>query len=260
MTPQVPSVRPPAGVAPAPRAWYTRLEFVIPAIVVGGFILLLAMIAAVGSTGSSNLSQGSSSSVATEGDEPSASASSSQPPVTEAAPSATPSPTAPKVEVADTPYGPQPKGERAIVKAIVTAQAAADDAENDLQRGGVLRTRTRAICAAMDSMKVQNWTGQVSKLDANGDGKGVVSVEIADGAEVTTWNNSFSDIGDETLIEPDSKLFDQVMALEQDQLVKFSGTFFKDDANCLKESSLTLTGSLSEPEFIFRFSSVTPLP
>jgi len=256
-------LNPAAAAAPVPRAWYTRLEFVIPAVVVGGFILLLAMIAAVGA-GTSDLSQGSSisSSGPTEegSPEPSSSAPSSQPSLTEAAPSATPSPPAPKVAAADTPYGSQPKTEGAVVKAILTAQAEADDADNDLQRGGVLRTRTRAICAAMDSMKVQNWTGQVSNLDANGDGKGVVSIEITDGAEVTTWNNSFSDIGDETLIEPDSKLFDQVMALEEDQLVKFSGTFFKDDANCLKESSLTLRGSLSEPEFIFRFTAVTPVP
>jgi hypothetical protein len=41
--------------------------------------------------------------------------------------------------------------------------------------------------------------------------------------------------------------------------VSFSGQFFSDTTDCVKESSLTLKGSLTQPEFIFRFSAIGPV-
>ena len=256
-----PAARPFPVPPAATRPWYSRPELLIPAVIIGGLLVIVWFVAALGAVSNTTLSEGSVSiSTGSEVDETEAPAPTpSSTPDTPKTVSPTTPPAKPTVEAAPSPYGPQPKVQKAVVKAVAVAQAKADDAENDLQRGGVLRTRTRAICSVMDSMKVTNWTGQVSNLDANSDGKGVVAIRIADGAEVKTWNNSLSDIGDETLIEPESKLFDQVMALEEDQVVKFSGTFFKDDANCLEEGSMTLGGNLSEPEFVFRFSSVTPV-
>jgi hypothetical protein len=45
---------------------------------------------------------------------------------------------------------------------------------------------------------------------------------------------------------------------EGDEVV-FSGTFFASDVDCVEEHSMGLQGSMSEPEFIFRFTSVKPM-
>lgn len=81
-----------------------------------------------------------------------------------------------------------------------------------------------------------------------------------EGIIIKTWNNSLSDMGDHTLIEPGSAVFNTASNFSEGQIIKFSGTFLRGIENeCVRESSLSLQGTLDEPEFIFRFSSVSPL-
>jgi hypothetical protein len=47
--------------------------------------------------------------------------------------------------------------------------------------------------------------------------------------------------------------------LAKGQRVRLSGTFLDSSTDCVSESSLTLDGSLTEPEFIFRFSRIASL-
>jgi hypothetical protein len=42
------------------------------------------------------------------------------------------------------------------------------------------------------------------------------------------------------------------------QIATFSGSFVPDGENCIRESSMTLNGKLTDPEFIFRFSAIAP--
>jgi hypothetical protein len=79
-----------------------------------------------------------------------------------------------------------------------------------------------------------------------------------EGASVKTWNNSLSDIGDHTLLEPGSAPHTQAVDLRPGQSVEFSGTFLAGDKDCFRESSITQRGSMSEPEWIFRFQTITP--
>ena len=63
-----------------------------------------------------------------------------------------------------------------------------------------------------------------------------------------------------TLMQPGSPLFNTASGLKVGQKVKFSGTFFKGvSGDCLYESSLRLQSKVEDPEFIFRFSSITPM-
>jgi hypothetical protein len=41
-------------------------------------------------------------------------------------------------------------------------------------------------------------------------------------------------------------------------MVRFSGGFFEDRDDCFREASVTFDGSLTKPEFIFRFSALAP--
>lgn len=146
-----------------------------------------------------------------------------------------------------------------FIKIVQEGQTAAKAAENDMQRGGHLATRGKALCSLLQSKKVANWTGWVDTVDSNSDGKGVLAIKVAKDIHLETWNNALSDIMDETLLEPGSPIFNAASALKKRQEVKFSGEFITDETHCLGEQSLSLDGKISDPEFTFRFSEVSPL-
>ncbi len=128
-----------------------------------------------------------------------------------------------------------------------------------MAKGASRPARARAICSALPSHKVNGWVGRVSSLSTNGDGKGVLSVEVGPDMYVTTWNNDLSDIGDHTLIDPSSNLFQIASGLKEGQFVRFSGKLFASPTDCVEESSLSLSGSIDSPDFIFAFQSISPI-
>jgi hypothetical protein len=130
---------------------------------------------------------------------------------------------------------------------------------NDMAKGAARPARAKEICTAVRPGRVSGWIGTVETLSSNNDGKGVLSVRVGPDVHVKTWNNSLSDIGDNTLIEPGSPIFQQATALTVGQTVRFSGTFLRSDADCIREASMTLVGSISSPEFVFRFSEIEPI-
>ena len=73
-----------------------------------------------------------------------------------------------------------------------------------------------------------------------------------------TWNNTLSDIGDHTLIATNSPLYGPVSQLREGQSVRFSGELVRDSLDCFKEGSLTVSGAMTEPEFIIRFTDIRP--
>jgi hypothetical protein len=131
-------------------------------------------------------------------------------------------------------------------------------AANDMAKGAARVERKRLICAALPSFEVRNWDGKVYSLSSNGDGKGVIELLIGPDVYVKTWNNALSDIGDRTLIEPASPAFRSAVVLKEGGMVRFSGTFLRSDTDCIKEPKVTMGGSMTEPEFIFRFSDIRP--
>lgn len=89
--------------------------------------------------------------------------------------------------------------------------------------------------------------------------RGVLYVSLAPNIRIETWNNDFSDSSRHTLIAPLSQLFAVISQMKEgDEVVSF-GTSFASDVDCVEEHSMGLQGSMSEPEFIFRFTSVKPM-
>jgi hypothetical protein len=126
-----------------------------------------------------------------------------------------------------------------------------------MQRGSAKSERDKNVCALLKTMKVKDWTGKITNITSNSDGKGVIEVEIAKNITVKTWNNALSDIGDHTLIEPGTKFFDFVASLKKGTKIQFSGNFFRGSSgDCVKESSMSLRGKLEDPEFIFSFVEI----
>ena len=166
-----------------------------------------------------------------------------------------PKTTAPKPKSAPAPATKQ-SDEDKFVAIVQKASAEGQSADNDLKAGLIMKKRDKAICG-LGGTKITNWTGTVKLLDSNGDGDGVLAVELADGVVVTTWNNAFSDIGSDTLIK-NEKLMDRLAGMSEGDKVTFSGQFIRgsDAGVCRDVQGLTKIGKLQEPEFTFRFSDV----
>jgi hypothetical protein len=150
--------------------------------------------------------------------------------------------------------------ETLLIAAVERARAAYAAGANDMGKGAARPARAKEICAVLnDDLHVSKWHGNVETLSSNSDGLGVLSSQIAEGISIKTWNNALSDIEGKTLIDPDSAVFKQAVALKIDQKVIFAGQFIPSPTDCIREGSLTLEGSLTKPEFIFRFSNIAPV-
>jgi hypothetical protein len=137
------------------------------------------------------------------------------------------------------------------------ARTAYKSAANELAAGGVRNNRQQAICRVVRDQSASGWIGKISQLSSNGDGKGVLRIEIAPDIHVATWNNAVSDIGSNTLIDPNSSLFKSLASMKRGDVVRFSGRFSSSNVDCVQEKSVTLAGSMTDPVFTMRFTSVS---
>jgi hypothetical protein len=149
-----------------------------------------------------------------------------------------------------------PTQERQFIEAIRNAQSQYKAGSNDLQKGAARPTRARLICSAMPEPRASDWIGTIADLSTNGDGDGVLSIKIAESAHLKTYNNSVSDYATGTLIKANSSIYRDLLKLKIGETVRFSGTFFAGGIDCFQEQSMTLQGSITDPEFLFRFSRV----
>jgi hypothetical protein len=152
-----------------------------------------------------------------------------------------------------------PLQERQFIEAIRNAQSQYKTGSNDLQKGAARPTRARLICSVMPETRASDWIGTVADLSTNGDGEGVLSITISEGAQLKTHNNSVSDYRTNTLIKANSSLYHDLLKVKIGETVRFSGAFFAGSIDCFQELSMTLAGSITEPEFLFRFSRVERL-
>lgn len=167
------------------------------------------------------------------------------------APSPSAIPAVARVEV------PIPTNEREFILAIQQGQAAFRAAPNEMAQGGTRSKRRIAICQGLPQISVSDWVGRIDTLSSNSDGKGVLEISLAPDIRVKTWNNDFSDSASHTLIDPSSSLFGAVSQMRKGDQVVFSGSFFPSDVDCVTETSVSLQGSMTDPEFLFRFLSAS---
>lgn len=163
---------------------------------------------------------------------------------------------APTTGLKPTPEVMMPQDEKDFIRAVQQGQVAFRGAPNEMAQGGARYQRRIAICRSLAGLSISGWVGQIEKLSSNSDGKGVLEVSLADSVRVETWNNDVSDSSDHTLIDPASPLFAGLSQMKQHDQVVFSGTFFPSDVDCVKEHSLSLDGSMTDPEFVFLFRSI----
>lgn len=153
-------------------------------------------------------------------------------------------------------YGAQTEEQKASIDVISKYKAKYESASNDLQRAAVRLQRDDAICKANGGSSVKNWTGVVKTIGGTSEGLGYLTVEIADGVTIETWNNEISDSWDNTLIQKKSGLYKTLLGLTEGQIVKFSGNFVPADESCLNTKNLTEYFAIYSPEFVFKFSAL----
>lgn len=152
-----------------------------------------------------------------------------------------------------------PKPEKQFEEVITKYAVSYKKAKNELQKSSLRSGRRDAIRSILNNFEVHNWSGKIVELSTNSEGKAILSIRIAPNIEIKTWNNALSDVVSNTLIEQDSKLYKQLMALSNHQQITFSGYFFQSEDDHIKETSMTEKGSMANPEFLMKFTTVTPI-
>ncbi|MFB0833747.1 hypothetical protein ACX8Z9_08180 [Arthrobacter halodurans] len=149
-----------------------------------------------------------------------------------------------------------PKAQQAFLAGIAKSAAAYSDASTELKRTKVVTDRDKAACAATGG-KFNGWEGEITTIGSNNDGHAHITVKVGDDVELATWNNALSDIGDDTLIQSGTKLWEKLLEMEEGATVLVSGEFVDGDNTCVETSNLTETFNAASPDFVTRFTDVT---
>ena len=158
------------------RPWYKKKRFLLPI----GFLFLISALTSTSEDSETNTSNSSSS---------------------ESNPA--PVESAEEVETEEySEYGIYSDEQKEFIEIVEQATSVIRDAETELQESVALRKRDDDLCALLGDRTAMNWTGKITEVGANGEGKAHVEIELADNIRVKTWNNALSDIGDNTLISP----------------------------------------------------------
>jgi len=146
-----------------------------------------------------------------------------------------------------------------LIRFLATGTRAYKAAPNELKKS-VVRSQRKAGLKKMfgRSKSVSGWTGTIKSMGTNGDGNAYVTIQLTGSkVEVLTMNNAFSDIAYGTLIPQGSAVFNSLANLSVGDKVRFSGRFLAGDKDFIAEMSLTERGSMTAPELVFKFSSLT---
>jgi hypothetical protein len=153
-------------------------------------------------------------------------------------------------------------GEATVLAVLNDYAISYEEATNDMAKGALRPGRARALCSRLPFIRVrgvvQDWIGTIETLSATGDGRGVLAVRIGPHATVQTTNNGFSESLSQlsTLLASRSPVTKAAMALEVGRKVQFSGVLFPSNTDCMLETSVTMDGSMRDPEYLFRFTDL----
>lgn len=152
-----------------------------------------------------------------------------------------------------------PQVQADFIAAVNSAMGLYEQAPNELKKSAVRTNRSNAIAAAMkNNRNINGWVGKITELKTNSEGKAFIAIRLIGSQSeilVKTWNNGLSDIGSNTLISQESPLFSTIADMSEGQAVEFSGTF-DSGKDFINESSISESGSMQDPEFIFKFKSI----
>lgn len=151
-----------------------------------------------------------------------------------------------------------PANQRDFLAVAIDYRERFRSAANELQQSALRDERRAAFKKALGSrLTVEHWIGTLRKLETNSEGKAIVTVRLAPGVDLLTWNNSLSDTMHQTMIDQGTPLYAALMNMSVGDPVIVSGSFLESDEDGVWETSMTIDGSMTAPEFLFRFTTIS---
>jgi hypothetical protein len=149
--------------------------------------------------------------------------------------------------------------------AIIAEYRDSYNAADDLAQPAYRPQRANAICNLFNgNLSVANWRGDVKEFWHTSDGRAGLAVWLREkGLYVTLLSD------EETLTSPSDPLNKTILSLgrakssrldserPEGASVLFSGQFMPSTRDCVREVSMTAGGSMTEPQWSFKFSSLT---
>jgi hypothetical protein len=105
---------------------------------------------------------------------------------------------------------------------------------------------------------IVQWVGTIDRIETSIAGGAFVSIALPckDPTTLRTWNNALSDVDDRTIIPERTAMYATLAWAHKGQSVIISGEILADEHGNAREMSATARGSMTEPEFLFRFSAI----
>jgi hypothetical protein len=154
-----------------------------------------------------------------------------------------------------------PAQETAFIAAAADARLAWVSAPNDLARMNLRAARAAALCKALPGLAAADWRGTVQQIvpDSFPDYAGHKTVRIVINLQphlaLTTPAAPLLNLPN-TMVQEGTPVYAAAAALPIGSSVKFSATFFADGTDCMAETSLTRSGSMTDPVFKIQLTAL----
>lgn len=147
-----------------------------------------------------------------------------------------------------------PAAQKSLVNIVEEYALLYQESENELKKSKIWKERGKKLFNQPDLQDgiFKNWIGVIDEMGTNSDGDAYLTIKINDKISIKTWNNSFSDIVDGTLIKHGTKIYTALEDLKKGATVVFS-------AKMIKFGNLTEKGKVTEPEIIAKFTKIEPI-
>lgn len=147
-----------------------------------------------------------------------------------------------------------------LEKNLIVFEETFTKADGEIAKSKVYRNQASYLKNYLKQGNISNWEGIIDKIETTEGGDfACVYIKALNGRHITyrTWNNTLSDISDNTMIALNSKVYKQLERLKEGDQVVFSGSFIPDKKKGFKEISLTESGFVTRPEFLILFQSIS---
>lgn len=150
-----------------------------------------------------------------------------------------------------------PDQQRDFISIVNVFKSHFETANNEIQQSISRDQRAKELGELLTLTTISKWFGTIKSIETTSEGKAVLMINIGDNVYVGTWNNALSDYLDGTLIEKSDPVYLALADMKVGDKVSFSGSFIRSNEDGVKERSLTIRGSMQDPEFLFKFNHVT---
>lgn len=149
-----------------------------------------------------------------------------------------------------------PESQKSFIGDVLTARSGYKAGQNAVVQGNE-RIHRKHNLGVYKNKKFENWIGSIYQMSTISDGsKAWLRVQIDPYITLTTSKTEWSDEGFHSLIPWRTDIYDKLLALRPDDWIIFSGQFFPSKEDGILEISLTMYGSMTDPEFLFKFTDL----